>query len=44
MSEYQDKIKDINQEISGSVDFWAGVMISADADNWAYYLNYSARL
>ena len=34
-------IKEINNEISGSLDGLADIMLRADADEWAFYLDYS---
>lgn len=36
-----DNIKEINKQMSDSLKFWSGVALMADADNWAYHLEYS---
>lgn len=36
-----DNIKEINKQMSDSLKFWSDVALMADADNWAYYLEYS---
>lgn len=36
-----DDIKEINKQISESLRFWGDVALMADADNWAYHLEYS---
>lgn len=41
MKENQASIKKINREISGALKFWQDMLLIADADEWAYYLNYS---
>lgn len=35
------QIKKINKEISGALKFWQDMLLIADADEWAYYLDYS---
>lgn len=35
------EIKEVNEHISAALEMWQDVMLSADADQWAYYLNYS---
>ena len=35
------KIKEINKHISDALRQWSAVVIHADADEWAYYLDYS---
>lgn len=35
------KIKEINKHISDALRQWSAVVIHADADEWAYFLNYS---
>lgn len=35
------KIKEINKHISDGLRQWSAVVIHADADEWAYYLDYS---
>lgn len=39
----ESRIKEINKEISGALEFWMDVMNKADADQWAYFLDYSDR-
>lgn len=39
--EAKEKIKEINQHISDALEQWSTTMLVADADEWAYYLNYS---
>ena len=34
-------IKEINKEISGALRFWQDTLLLSDADEWAYYLEYS---
>lgn len=41
MKSEKASIKKINKEISGALKFWQDVLNLADADEWAYYLNYS---
>ena len=36
----KEQIKEINQHIKEGIDQWARICLMADADNWAYYLNY----
>ena len=36
-----EKIKIINQDISEALCNWSDVVLHADADNWAYFLEYS---
>lgn len=36
-----EKIKTINQAISGALWRWSNIVITADADEWAYFLEYS---
>lgn len=36
-----DQIEEINQHISDALDQWASIMLAADADEWAYHLEYS---
>lgn len=38
-----NEIKEINQHISDALEQWSDIMITADADNWAYYLNYEKK-
>lgn len=37
----KEQIKEINQHISDALEQWANIMLIADADEWAYKLNYS---
>ena len=39
--EEKEQIKEINQHISDALEQWSTTMLVADADEWAYYLNYS---
>lgn len=39
--EAKEQIKEINQHISEALDEWSKVMVEADANNWAYHLEYS---
>ncbi len=39
--EEKEYIKEINQHISDALEQWSTTMLVADADEWAYYLNYS---
>lgn len=41
MKDNKASIKKINKEISGALKFWQDMLNLADADEWAYYLNYS---
>ena len=34
-------IRKINKEISGALNFWQDMLLIADADMWAYMLDYS---
>ena len=36
-----ENIKEINKQMSDSLKFWGDVALMADADNWAYHLEYS---
>lgn len=36
-----EKIKEINRHISEALCNWSDIVLRADADNWAYYLEYS---
>lgn len=35
------QIKEVNQHISDALEQWSTTMLVADADEWAYHLNYS---
>lgn len=37
----EKEIKEINTHISDALKQWSALMLHADADNWAYNLNYS---
>lgn len=37
----KEYIKEVNQHISDALEQWSTTMLVADADEWAYYLNYS---
>lgn len=37
-----EEIKEINQHISDALEQWQNVMLNADADQWAYHLEYTA--
>lgn len=39
--EDKEQIKEINQHISDALEQWSTIMLVADADEWAYHLNYS---
>ena len=39
--EENEQIKEINQHISDALEQWSTTMLLADADEWAYNLNYS---
>ena len=39
--ENKEQIKEVNQHISDALEQWSTTMLVADADEWAYYLNYS---
>ena len=41
MKENKVSIKKINKEISGALNFWQEMLLIADADEWAYMLDYS---
>lgn len=36
-----EKIKEINQHIKDGVEQWANIMLTADADEWSYQLDYT---
>lgn len=36
-----EAIKEINQHISDALEQWSDIMLKADADLWAYELNYT---
>lgn len=37
----KEQLKEINQHISDALEQWSTTMLVADADEWAYHLNYS---
>ena len=37
------QIKQINKDISGALKFWQDMLLISDADQWAYYLEYSEK-
>jgi hypothetical protein len=37
----KEYFKEINQHISDALEQWSTTMLVADADEWAYHLNYS---
>lgn len=39
----KEQIKEINQHISDALEQWANIMLTADADRWAFHLNYNER-
>jgi hypothetical protein len=39
----KEKIKEINSHISDALKQWAYIMVTADADEWAYMLDYSEK-
>ncbi len=39
----KEQIKEINQYISDALEQWSAIMVKADADEWAYELEYSDR-
>ena len=41
--EEKEAIKEINQHISDALEQWSNVALEADANNWAYFLEYSDR-
>ena len=41
MKDNKVSIKKINKEISGALNFWQEMLLLADADLWAYMLDYS---
>lgn len=41
--EEKEAIKEINQHISDALEQWSNVTLEADANNWAYLLEYSDR-
>lgn len=41
MYKYKQNIANINENISSALNFWQEMLLLADADEWAYHLNYS---
>lgn len=39
----KEKIKEINSHISDALEQWSAIMVTADADEWAYLLDYSEK-
>lgn len=37
----KEQIEEINQHISEALEQWSDIMLMADADEWAYYIEYS---
>lgn len=37
----EKEIKEIHQHISNALEQWVDIMNKADADEWAYYIDYS---
>lgn len=37
----KENIKEINSHISDALEQWSAIMVTADADEWSYLLNYS---
>lgn len=37
----KEKIKEINNHISEALEQWSAIMVTADADEWSYLLDYS---
>lgn len=36
-----NQIKEINKHISDAIEQWQDIMLTADADQWAYHLEYT---
>lgn len=43
LPKWKNKIVEINVDICNGIENWANVMLTADADNWSYHLNYDER-
>ena len=41
--EAKEQIEEINSSIRDGINQWADIMLTADADEWAYRLNYFPR-
>lgn len=39
----KEKIKEINNHISEALEQWAAIMVTADADEWSCWLDYSEK-
>ena len=39
----EEQLKEINEKISEGIEQWADIMIEAEANEWAYLLNYSTK-
>lgn len=39
----KEKIKEINSHISDALGQWAAIMVTAEADEWSYLLDYSEK-
>lgn len=39
----KEEIKEINSHISDALEQWADIMVTADADEWSYWLDYSEK-
>lgn len=39
----KEKIKEINSHISDALEQWSAIMVTADADEWSYWLDYSEK-
>lgn len=39
----KEEIKEINSHISDALEQWAAIMVTADADEWSYWLDYSEK-
>lgn len=42
MVKESEEIKEINQHIKKGIEQWANICLMADADRWAFYLNYDS--
>lgn len=39
----EENIKEINNHISEALEQWSAIMVTADADEWSYLLDYSEK-
>ena len=39
----EQQFPEINEHISLALERWSGLMLTAEADRWAYYLEYTGR-